>query len=119
MPRWTPPTTPSWCGAWPGATEARRGARYRCVLVYLPNPSAVPRVIEGVCIGRIIETPKGEGGFGYDPYFYSDELGLTFGEADPDEKDRVSHRGRALRQLAEELAEDSGRRRVLRRSACT
>jgi XTP/dITP diphosphohydrolase len=87
-----------------GASDSRRGARYRCVLVYLPSPGSVPRVFEGVCTGRILEEPKGEGGFGYDPYFLSDELGKTFGEASPAEKDSVSHRGRALRDLAAALA---------------
>jgi XTP/dITP diphosphohydrolase len=82
-----------------GATGPRRGARYRCVLVYLSNPGSVPHVFEGSCAGRILEEPKGEGGFGYDPYFLSDELGKTFGEASPAEKDAVSHRGRALRDL--------------------
>jgi XTP/dITP diphosphohydrolase len=86
-----------------GAPEARRRARYRCVLVYLPQPGAVPRVFEGSCGGRILEAPRGEGGFGYDPLFFSDELGRTFGEATPEEKDAVSHRGRALRALAEAL----------------
>jgi XTP/dITP diphosphohydrolase len=82
-----------------GATGARRGARYRCVLVYLSKEGAVPQVFEGSCPGRILEQPRGEGGFGYDPYFLSDELGKTFGEASPAEKDSVSHRGRALREL--------------------
>jgi XTP/dITP diphosphohydrolase len=82
-----------------GATEARRGARYRCVLVYLANQGSVPQVFEGLCAGRILEEPRGEGGFGYDPYFLSAELGKTFGEASPAEKDAVSHRGRALREL--------------------
>jgi XTP/dITP diphosphohydrolase len=86
-----------------GATGSRRGARYRCVLVYLPAAGAVPRVFEGICPGRILEQPKGDGGFGYDPYFLSDELGKTFGEATPAEKDSVSHRGRALRELVAEL----------------
>jgi XTP/dITP diphosphohydrolase len=86
-----------------GASEARRGARYRCVLVYLATPGAVPRVFEGTCGGRILEEPRGTGGFGYDPYFYSDELGKTFGEASAEEKDAVSHRGRALRALAAAL----------------
>jgi XTP/dITP diphosphohydrolase len=79
------------------------GARYRCVLVYLPAPQAVPATFEGTCAGSILEQPRGEGGFGYDPYFFSDELGKTFGEATPEEKDRVSHRGRALRALVEVL----------------
>jgi XTP/dITP diphosphohydrolase len=83
-----------------GAAESRRRARYRCVLVLLREPGGVPEVFEGVCGGRILEEPVGVGGFGYDPLFYSDELGRTFGEATPEEKDRVSHRGRAFRALA-------------------
>ena len=87
-----------------GATGARRGARYRCVLVYLSKQGGVPQVFEGSCAGQILEQPKGEDGFGYDPYFLSDELGKTFGEASPAEKDSVSHRGRALRELAAALS---------------
>jgi XTP/dITP diphosphohydrolase len=86
-----------------GAADPRRGARYRCVLVYLANPGMVPVILEGACAGRILEAPRGDGGFGYDPYFFSEELGKTFGEATPEEKDRVSHRGRALRALVEGL----------------
>ena len=86
-----------------GAPEARRRARYRCVLVYLPQPDAVPRIFEGACGGLVLDAPRGEGGFGYDPLFLSDELGRTFGEATAEEKDAVSHRGRALRALAEAL----------------
>src|SRR5207244_109015 len=86
-----------------GAPEPRRRARYRCVLVLLPDPGAVPEVFEGVSGGRILEAPRGDGGFGYDPLFFSDELGRTFGEATPEEKDAVSHRGRALRALAAAL----------------
>ncbi|HEY9507847.1 MAG TPA: non-canonical purine NTP pyrophosphatase, partial [Gemmatimonadales bacterium] len=56
------------------------------------------------CGGRILEAPRGDGGFGYDPYFFSEELGKTFGEATAQEKDRVSHRGRALQALVERLA---------------
>ena len=87
-----------------GASEARRRARYRCVLVFLREPSAVPGVFEGVAGGRILEEPRGAGGFGYDPLFYSDELAKTFGEATAEEKDGVSHRGRAVRALAMALA---------------
>jgi XTP/dITP diphosphohydrolase len=86
-----------------GAPESRRGARYRCVLVLLRDPAAVPEVFEGVCGGRILEAARGQAGFGYDPLFFSDELGRTFGEASPAEKDAVSHRGRALRALAAAL----------------
>ncbi len=87
-----------------GAAQARRRARYRCVLVLLRDSGAVPEVFEGVCAGRILEAPRGSAGFGYDPLFFSEELGRTFGEATPAEKDAVSHRGRALRSLAEALA---------------
>jgi len=86
-----------------GASEPRRRARYRCVLVFLREPDAVPEVFNGVAGGRILEAPEGTGGFGYDPLFYSDELGKSFGEATPEEKDEVSHRGRALRALAAAL----------------
>jgi XTP/dITP diphosphohydrolase len=92
-----------------GASEGRRRARYRCVLVFLREPSAVPGVFEGVAGGRILEEPRGTGGFGYDPLFYSDELDKTFGEATAEEKDRVSHRGRALRALAAAIAGDISR----------
>ena len=82
-----------------GAPDSRRGARYRCVLVYLRDSSAIPSTFEGASAGRILDQPRGDGGFGYDPYFLSDELGKTFGEATPEEKDRVSHRGHALQAL--------------------
>jgi XTP/dITP diphosphohydrolase len=82
-----------------GAPGHRRRARYRCVLVLLRTPSAIPEVFDGTCNGTIVEEPRGEGGFGYDPYFLSDDLGKTFGEATGAEKDRISHRGRALEAL--------------------
>ncbi len=87
-----------------GAPPERRRARYRCVLVLLRHPGAAPEVFEGTTTGTIIETPRGSGGFGYDPIFVADEGGKTFGEAAPEEKDRVSHRGRELRALLEALA---------------
>ncbi len=86
-----------------GAPESRRLARYRCVVFYLPTYGAVPTICQGDSTGRILEVPRGTNGFGYDAYFFSDELGKTFGEATDEEKDRVSHRGRALRALAERL----------------
>ena len=87
-----------------GAPESRRLARYRCVVFYLPSYGAVPTICQGDCTGRILDAPRGTNGFGYDPYFFSDEMGKTFGEATDEEKDAVSHRGRALRALAERLA---------------
>ena len=87
-----------------GAPPARRRARYRCVLVLLRTPDAVPEVLQGICAGRILEVPAGTGGFGYDPLFWSDELAKSFGEATAEEKDGVSHRGHALRALAAALS---------------
>jgi XTP/dITP diphosphohydrolase len=90
-----------------GAPQRQRAARYRCVLVYLAKSGAIPIVSQGDCIGRILEAPQGSAGFGYDPLFFSQELGKSFGEATPEEKDSVSHRGRALRALARSLAQVS------------
>jgi XTP/dITP diphosphohydrolase len=86
-----------------GAPPERRRARYRCVIVLLRGPGSVPEGFEGSCAGRILEHPVGTGGFGYDPYFFSDDLQKSFGEATPAEKDRVSHRGRAVLSLAAAL----------------
>ena len=86
------------------APESKRLARYRCVLFYLPSYGAVPTICQGDCTGRMLDAPRGTNGFGYDPYFFSDELGKTFGQATDEEKDSVSHRGRALRALAERLS---------------
>lgn len=73
----------------------RRGAGYRCVLV-LAWPDGRELVADGITRGRIGVAPVGTGGFGYDPLFVSDDLGATFGTVAPEEKARVSHRGRAL-----------------------
>ena len=86
-----------------GLSDAQRVARYRCVLVFLRSAGAVPLVCYGDCTGRILEEPQGSGGFGYDPLFFSDELGKTFGDASAEEKDAVSHRGRALRAFLQAL----------------
>ena len=89
-----------------GAPPSSRLARYRCVLYFLPSFAAVPTICQGDCSGRILDQPRGGGGFGYDPYFFSDELNKTFGEATDEEKDSVSHRGRALRALAQTLSSE-------------
>ncbi len=82
-----------------GAPEAKRAARYRCVIALIRKPGGVPEIFEGQTAGRIIDEARGSNGFGYDPYFLSAELGKTFGEASAEEKDAISHRGRALAQL--------------------
>jgi XTP/dITP diphosphohydrolase len=86
-----------------GAPAQKRAARYRCVLVYLSTPTSVPQVFEGSTGGAILEQSRGTGGFGYDPYFLSDDIGKSFGEATAEEKDAVSHRGRALQALIKAL----------------
>ncbi|MBL8984734.1 MAG: non-canonical purine NTP pyrophosphatase [Gemmatimonadetes bacterium] len=87
-----------------GAPDNRRRARYRCVLVLARSASAIPEPFEGACGGLITPEPRGDHGFGYDPCFLSDDLGRTFGEAGDDEKDAVSHRGRAVRALLASLS---------------
>lgn len=68
-------------------------------------PDGKEIITQGEVEGRIINEPKGENGFGYDPVFFCDEIGKTFAEADEDEKNSVSHRGRALAALYDELQE--------------
>ena len=86
-----------------GVPEERRGARYRCVVAFLATPSSVPEIVEATCEGFILTEARGTGGFGYDPLFFSPELHMSFGEAPPAAKHRVSHRGRAFRALIEVL----------------
>ena len=84
---------------------AQRGARYRAVIVLMrhaEDPS--PLICEGSWEGMIRLEPAGDGGFGYDPYFYLPELGRTSAELEADEKNRLSHRGRALAELKRRLA---------------
>lgn len=92
--------------------QSERTARFRCVLAFV-DPDAPERVVlrEGSCEGLIVDEPRGERGFGYDPLFYSPELGVTFAEAPAEDKHRVSHRGRALRAMAAYLRDAARRRR--------
>ena len=76
-----------------------RRVRYVAV-VALARPGAEPVTARGETHGTLVE-PRGTAGFGYDPSFLSADLGVTFGEAPDDAKDRVSHRGRAIARLAE------------------
>lgn len=87
-----------------------RRARYRCVAVCVDGTQRWQG--EGVVEGRITREARGGGGFGYDPYFESEELGCTFGEASAEEKARVSHRGRALRALLTAMMRDAGNPRA-------
>lgn len=75
-----------------------RGAEFRCTLV-LAGPGGKVESFGGSCRGRILAGPRGEGGHGYDPIFWSPELEKTFAEASMEEKATVSHRGRAVVRL--------------------
>jgi len=75
----------------------------------LATPGGDVRRFEGTCSGRILEGPRGDGGFGYDPVFRSDDLGKAFGVATPAEKRSVSHRGRALAAFLAWLDGDEAR----------
>lgn len=86
------------------AGQSNRRAHYYCVIVYLRHADdPQPLIAEGIWHGEIIDTPRGEGGFGYDPYFLVPELGRTGAELAPQEKNAISHRGKALLQLVDKL----------------
>ncbi len=88
--------------------DERRGAHFACAVAWV-LPDGRERVVEGRMEGRIIREPRGSGGFGYDVLFVAEEhdaTGLTSAELGPGEKDLISHRGRALRELAPYVAAD-------------
>lgn len=86
------------------AAHADKSAYYYCVLVYVRHADdPQPVIADGVWRGRIIDTPRGANGFGYDPYFLVPEFGKTAAELAPAEKNAVSHRGQALRALVDKL----------------
>ena len=79
-------------------------ARFRCAAA-LAWPSGEVRTFEGVCEGRITRGPRGTHGFGYDPIFYLPQYGKTMAELPPEEKNLISHRGRAMSQVKAALRE--------------
>lgn len=89
-----------------GVPHAERGARYVCTAV-LVDGDAPPLVRRGEVSGVIAEQPRGAGGFGYDPLFLVPSLGKTFAEISMQEKNAMSHRGRAFQALALALAEEA------------
>lgn len=86
---------------------ADRAAHYYCVLVLLRAPDdPQPIVADASWHGEVVDTPRGTGGFGYDPHFLLPEEGCTAAELDPQRKNLLGHRGQALRQLVERLRRD-------------
>lgn len=75
-----------------------RSARFACCMIFLLNEDRFYSVQE-TCEGNITEAPSGSGGFGYDPIFFVEEFGKTFAELSPEQKNSVSHRGRALEAI--------------------
>ncbi len=85
-----------------GVPPKERTARFRC-LTAIVTPQGEAFVCEGICPGVIIDEPRGTGGFGYDPVFLLPELGKTMAELSEEEKNRLSHRGRAGQRAREVL----------------
>ena len=83
--------------------QDQRTARFRCAIAVADGRDILARA-EGCLEGLIIDPPRGRNGFGYDPHFLIPELGKTTAELDADHKNRVSHRGQALRAIREALA---------------
>ena len=86
-----------------GIPASGRSARYRCVAA-LAWPDGRLDHVDGTCEGTLRTSPAGSGGFGYDPIFVPIGWGVTMAELTDDQKDRISHRGRAFRALRELLA---------------
>lgn len=87
-----------------GVPTSGRSGRFRCVLVLAQAGEAGQEIVtEGSVEGRILDSPDGSGGFGYDPVFWSTELSAAFGGVSPEAKASVSHRGRAVASLVEAL----------------
>lgn len=85
--------------------EAQRTARYRAVLVYMKHAKdPAPIICEGSWEGLIQLTPQGDNGFGYDPYFYLPEQGCTSAMLTKEQKNQISHRGKALKLLLARMA---------------
>ncbi len=81
-----------------GLPPEQRSALFKCSIALI-LPGGERRLIEESCSGRIAQTPRGETGFGYDPLFIYEPTGLTFAEMGAEAKNKVSHRGKALRRV--------------------
>ena len=84
---------------------ARRSAQFTAALALADPSGAVVLEVEGICPGMILDSPRGDGGFGYDPVFFVPEAGLTFAEMPHSQKATLGHRGRAFAALKPKLRE--------------
>jgi len=87
-----------------GVPTEKRTARYRCAAAFVDPARGLELVRMGACEGRLLESLQGTGGFGYDPLFFIESLGLTMAEIPLEGKNRLSHRAAAFRELARALA---------------
>jgi XTP/dITP diphosphohydrolase len=87
-----------------GVPPNQRTARFRCVAVFVDPARGLELVRDGACEGEVLEGPRGQDGFGYDPLFFIPTVGRTMAELPLEEKNRLSHRAAAFRALAEALA---------------
>ena len=85
-------------------SDKNRGAQFHCAIVAI-DQNGTRYDAEGIVRGHILRAPQGENGFGYDPLFYIEEFGRTTAELSMDEKNKISHRGQAVRQIVEILKE--------------
>ena len=83
--------------------DERRAARFVCVLALADPDGRIILSARDTVEGRMLRAPRGSNGFGYDPLFFIDPLGKTTAELSPDQKHRISHRGKALRRLREAM----------------
>jgi XTP/dITP diphosphohydrolase len=88
-----------------GVPMEKRTARYRCAAGFVDSARGLEIVRTGACEGRLLEAARGTGGFGYDPLFFIESLGRTMAEIALVEKNRLSHRAAAFRELAQALAQ--------------
>lgn len=92
-----------------GLSEQERTARYWCVLVYLRHADdPTPIIAQGSWEGRILEAPQGDGGFGYDPLFWVENEGCAAAQLTPEQKNKLSHRGKATLDLVAQLKQRQG-----------
>lgn len=85
------------------ASHTNRAAQFVCVIAVAQPDGTIALQAEGICPGTILDSPRGTGGFGYDPIFYVPEQALTFAEMPSELKQTMSHRGRALQALRPQL----------------
>lgn len=89
-----------------GVEKEKRTARFRCVMALYDPANDYYNTVDGSCEGRILKSPRGENGFGYDPLFYVESRGKTMAELPPKVKNKISHRANALTKMKKIIKEE-------------